>query len=170
MKYLYPIVLLLCSINPILSQELELCRQVIGVTGSSAISSGQNFAYTIGEPVIGTVSSQDYILTQGFHQPELCIVLDVTTFELEDTWSLKLFPNPTSDQIQLTWEGQGIVPLHHYVIYNAQGQQVIISSKEIDTNTSSINCQQLAAGSYYLQVFLSEKNQKISLPFIVSYQ
>ena len=48
--------------NPVISQS------VIGSSGSYVISSNLNIAFTVGEPMISTVSSSSYILTQGFHQ------------------------------------------------------------------------------------------------------
>lgn len=47
-----------------------LSRQVIGCFGASIdLNQTKSFAYTGGEAVIGTATSESYVLTQGFHQP-----------------------------------------------------------------------------------------------------
>ena len=55
--------------------QVSMCNQVIGTTGFSAIEQNKYWAYTVGEVAIFTLSNtQDVsVLTQGFHQPDLCL-------------------------------------------------------------------------------------------------
>jgi len=53
-----------------------LGRHVVGCFGAgSQLNQKTSVAYTGGEAVVGTVASQSYVLTQGFHQPKPASVL-----------------------------------------------------------------------------------------------
>lgn len=50
--------------------QVELTRQVMGAGGASAMAGATViWQYTLGEPVVATLSQGPYDLTQGFHQP-----------------------------------------------------------------------------------------------------
>ncbi|MCA1750333.1 MAG: gliding motility-associated C-terminal domain-containing protein [Flavobacteriales bacterium] len=60
-----------------------LSRQVIGCFGAgSDLNQSRAVAFTGGEAIIGTVASESYVLTQGFHQPRsasMTLFFEITT-------------------------------------------------------------------------------------------
>ncbi len=169
MKYLIALLLTGCFLTSY-TQNLELCRQVIGSIGGSGVVQGHNLAYTVGEPVISKIEDQGLILTQGFHQPELCLLVEVNNYEYNQQWDLQLFPNPTSTSLQLNWEGNTTVPAYQFQIFNSVGQQVQAASKLVREKQSIIDCSQLTSGKYYLSVTIPSEQQAITMPFIVAKQ
>jgi len=70
-------------------------QEVVSSAGETQTIPGIEISWTIGEPVIETVSSGSSVLTQGFHQTKLT----VTTIDelLFSDLELKVYPNPTSE-------------------------------------------------------------------------
>lgn len=78
----------------LLSAQVSIERQVIGVTGGFSDTPTLKISDTVGETAVSTVISGTVILTQGFQQPG-----ENEITELEETIELsyKMYPNPTSD-------------------------------------------------------------------------
>ncbi|QQS30802.1 MAG: hypothetical protein IPM47_07715 [Sphingobacteriales bacterium] len=56
-------------------QAQSLSHQVMASGGTSTSNGGYSIAYTIGESVTTTISAGNNILTQGFHQPDLEMIV-----------------------------------------------------------------------------------------------
>lgn len=78
----------------LLSAQVSIERQVIGVTGGFADTPTLKISDTVGETAVSTVISGTVILTQGFQQPGENEITDV---EKAIELSYKMYPNPTSD-------------------------------------------------------------------------
>jgi hypothetical protein len=74
-------------------QSYGLCMQVIGSTGGSGAQGNYEVSWTVGEMVVTTVSGTDYTLTQGFHQPDVCLPVSTWNLDLE-ALAIEAFPNP----------------------------------------------------------------------------
>jgi gliding motility-associated-like protein len=68
MKQITYISILLLLINSSSFAQVTLGRQVIGTTGSFATGTNITVSSTVGEAVVQTLSSPNFILTQGFQQ------------------------------------------------------------------------------------------------------
>ncbi|MCG3166823.1 MAG: hypothetical protein POELPBGB_02606 [Bacteroidia bacterium] len=77
----------------------SISPQVIASAGTHYTGSNAQLSWTIGEPVITTVSNGSNIITQGFHQT----LLNVTSVEEESIAGVNVtvFPNPTSDLLNI---------------------------------------------------------------------
>ena len=53
-----------------LLQAQSISRQLVATAGGVATGSTGSISFSIGEPVIGTVTGGGFTLTQGFQQPE----------------------------------------------------------------------------------------------------
>ena len=118
--------------------------------GYSMVSVKSDF--TLGEIAIETIFSENFMLTQGFHQASLGIIsLN------EDVYSkISLYPNPTVDIINL--ELRGVEGLYAQVnILDLSGK--IIYSELVATNNEKhqINTSILKIGSYILEVIGEEQ-------------
>lgn len=119
--------LLLCFISsfaaPLAAQDYENCAQVIGTTGKFAKRGGKTFFYTVGEPVILTLKSARYALTQGFHQPDLCISVATNDLDIA-AWQIEVFPNPVSDMLSIRYDAQQGEGLE-FSVFNLFGQLIV---------------------------------------------
>lgn len=82
MRFLTHILLFLPSLS---FAQITLDRQVIGATGGGSIQPNFSIDYTVGEPVVTTVTN-GFTLTQGFHQPARLIPI---TLPLSATFTLR---------------------------------------------------------------------------------
>ena len=86
-KYSITLFLIFICICALYSQE------VISTAGETKSNSGYEVSWTIGEPVIQTLTSENYKVTQGFHQSKLIITaIDEIIYEENN---ITVFPNPT---------------------------------------------------------------------------
>ncbi len=77
----------------------SISPQVIASAGTHYSAGNAQLSWTIGEPVITTVSNGSNIITQGFHQTLL-----TTTAVEEQTVAgvnVSVFPNPTADVLNI---------------------------------------------------------------------
>ena len=58
-------VLIIC----VITTTISIAQEVISTTGEHYENSNGSISWTIGEPVIETLGSNNNYLTQGFHQP-----------------------------------------------------------------------------------------------------
>ncbi len=77
----------------------SISPQVIASAGTHYVGSNAQLSWTIGEPVITTVSNGNNIITQGFHQT----LLNVTSVEEQSVAGINVtvFPNPTSEILNI---------------------------------------------------------------------
>jgi hypothetical protein len=89
----------LILISQMLSGQ-NLSSSVIALAGGYAKSpGGVTLSWTVGEPVVDPIRSENILLTQGFQQPSLKVA---TGFE-DHTFGFKLqvFPNPVSHRLRM---------------------------------------------------------------------
>jgi len=77
----------------------SISPQVIASAGTHYTGSNAQLSWTIGEPVITTVSNGSNIITQGFHQT-LLTVISVEEQTVAGV-NVNVFPNPTSDMVNI---------------------------------------------------------------------
>ena len=65
--------------------------------------------------------------------------------------SLKLYPNPTSDVLNI--QGEGMVSVE---VYNTVGQRVM--TQEVNGNATQINTEGLNNGMYFLRILANDGN------------
>jgi len=88
-------------------------------------------------------------VTQGFHQTNLN---SVSTFDGRPDISMKLYPNPTHDQVILDYSKN--VKLH-YVLYDTKGS--LVTESDLNSGTNLISLSNRSAGHYFLNVFMGDE-------------
>ena len=130
------------------------------VTGCSASLQGYSMVslksdFTLGEIAIETISSEDFMLTQGFHQPSLGII-SIT----ENPHSrISIYPNPTTDFLNL----ELIEFNDEYVLVNIldlSGKKIYAELVATNAGKHQINTTFLNLGSYLLEI-VGEKQKDI---------
>lgn len=130
----------------LISACLTFAQEVVSTAGESKTNSGHEVSWTIGEPVINTLSTGNVILTQGFHQTKLTITAINEIADLKN--QISVFPNPTHQFAVITF--YEIPEKNTYKIYDLSGK--IIESKKIKSTETKIDLTQFAQGTYLLTI------------------
>lgn len=125
-------------------------QSVISTQGNSYTNASNTIDYTIGEVVTATTSNGTNDLTQGFHQTSLVIT---NLEDLDVNFSANVFPNPTSEFVNVTidkFEGLTLA------IYDAAGK--LVKQTKLDQAQTSVRVSEFAEGTYLLT--LTHQNDK----------
>lgn len=118
---------------------------------------------------MGQINNEEYFFDLPYSKYDMCTKSEYYLLDSLNSWELfgdlkftyndlqtnitehrtiqfAIFPNPTSDYIQLTWEGSNKA---NVTIYNAFGQ--VVKSETINKN-SKVDVSDLQAGLYYVQL------------------
>lgn len=127
------------------AQNIE--RQVLAGGGKEMSAVNGSIEFTLGETVIQTMnnSSNNTVLTNGFHQP----VISVTKLNQEDDlFGLTVFPNPTSATIHIQFNA--IQTNLGIELCDMSGR--VLQSNTLTHQTFDINLSAYAEGVYYLKI------------------
>jgi len=148
-----PITILLLASGTCLGQSTS--PQVLSTAGGEGTSGTSRMSWTIGEPVIETVTAGGHTLTQGFQQPWVDIVTDVT-MGTETGSGIIVFPNPTRHIVHVVYDE---APLRdRYELRNALGQ--LLMQDRVQGSTTDLDMTKLSSGSYYLRLLDDQNSTK----------
>ena len=136
-----------------IAHSQSISRSVIASTGGNINSQNGSLSWTMGEMVTTTIISNDWILTQGFHQSNLSISSGINS-GLSDL-QLSLYPNPARDFINVSVNYRKNKK-YKYELIDASGR--ILLNKEEYSNLFKISLQRFSPSLYYLR-FLDEKGK-----------
>lgn len=122
-------------------------QQVIATSGGNEQNSDISIEWTLGEPVIATLSTGTAVLTQGFHQPDL----EVTVIKSLDglPYTVEAYPNPT-DELLLIQLKNAEARDFQYLLYDMTGK--VLEQKKLESDVTAINMQNHPAGIYVLKI------------------
>lgn len=118
--------------------------------GGGCISNSQVYAsWTIGEPVTGTIQNNSYCFTQGFQQSRIFLVS--VNENLPDKCSIKAYPVPASNLINLDWklDTQNEIIIE---IFDNAGKSVLRKKASASLSPYQLDISDLSAGSYILKI------------------
>jgi len=96
-------------------------NQLLSSAGNFDSNGEIQLSWSLGEPIISTFSTNELILTQGFHQTRLNLTSTITPEFLAD---ITIFPNPTRNYIYVDFGKNNNLPSNFY-IYNLNGKLVM---------------------------------------------
>ncbi len=142
--FYFTVFILLCGEN-------IFAQTVISANGGTATADGTQVSWTIGEPVIATVSDANNTLTQGFQQSKLTVtaINDIQVAGVE----IKVYPNPTSDFVTVHFSK--VMEKPTYLLFDLSGR--LIEQKNIETTDVKIDMTNFAGGSYILKLNSGQK-------------
>lgn len=128
----------------------SLSNEVIGSSGNHFTSAGYALSWTLGEPVTETFTGPNYILTQGFHQPEINLSgIPDQPYEGE----LSAYPVPTEGIVNINFHN---LPRGEYrlALYDLQGRELSNSIIMIGTDQylHTMDISHLAGATYLVSV------------------
>jgi hypothetical protein len=128
-------------------------QQVIATAGGNAANGSIAIEWTLGEPVITTLSGANAILTQGFHQTDVFITFIKGSDELP--CKIEIYPNPTGDHVMLTVENAAKKDFQ-YLLYDLSGK--LLEQKLLVNKVTFIGMADFPAGIYLLKIMQPAKS------------
>ncbi len=133
-------------------QAQTISKQVIGASGQTLTNANLKLAYSIGEPVVGLMSSGSNQLGNGYYP-----ALDLETLSNQDNslnLQLKVFPNPTTQYLHVTHPNMTSFKIQ---IADITGKQMYGGSikKEVPLDISSYT-----QGTYLITIENTTTNKK----------
>lgn len=146
------IILLLLSHSGLKAQE------VLTTSGGEAVGSGGTVSYTIGQTLYTTHTSSDGTIAYGVQQPyEISVVSGIEEAK-NITLSMVAYPNPTHDQLILSYEGYQGENLTYY-IYDLSGK--LLETGKLTSNKTTIQMGSNPPALYLLRIYNKQVEAKV---------
>ncbi len=139
-------------------QELMVTPQVIAATGNHVTVNSTELSWVAGEPIITTLETGNYILTQGFLQSE-----DVFFNANRPSDQLRIVITPNGDKLNdaLVFESLRNYPENEIKIFNRWGSIVFEADPYLnDWSGQSPNGNLLPEGTYFFILKLEPRANK----------
>jgi hypothetical protein len=142
-----------------LGTGIAKAQQVVSTAGNHSETGTVQLSWTIGEPVISTLSNGSNILTQGMHQSKLLIDA-IEEIELSGL-VISAFPNPTNEFVNLQvhqlltdqpWKE------FSFVLYDMNGK--VLMQKQIVSTETVIQMNNYVSSTYFLKVLVNNHEVK----------
>lgn len=78
-----------------------MAQEVIATQGSTYSNADGSIEFTLGEIITNTITTNDYIVTQGFNQSYIDVIPQDVTGIGNNSVTIDVFPNPTSDHLTI---------------------------------------------------------------------
>ena len=142
----------------VLSQSNVLVRSTTGASGASKEITNGDQTYiieqSIGQPsVIGTIYNGNYILRQGFIQPD--ILAKIVDKSVPLNLQMRVYPNPFAQQITLDFN-EVVKDKVDVEIFNILGSQVFKSSYQSNQQIT-VKLDKLSSGEYFFKAIANHK-------------
>ena len=125
-------------------------------SGGEAAGTGGTVSYSIGQAAYITNTGVNGSVAEGVQQPyEISVVTGVEQTNIH--LSAFIYPNPVIDKLVLNMKDNSFSGLI-YQLFDANGKLILM--KEITETETSIQTQQLSAGTYFLKIMRSDKEIK----------
>ena len=157
MKNTIAALLMVLTVLPMEAQSIDL-QSISSSGGQLTSTSGIALSSTIGEIATERLEESNLRLTQGFYQ---LFKIISNSNEVEGTYEIIVYPNPTFDKLTLRTEGADNELMVH--IYNSSGQRVIFS--KFIKKTLTIPFSDYPAGQYYAIIMDEEGKVVDQIPF-----
>lgn len=158
--YLFTLVTLLILLLSLkgFSQNTNIMN-TINTSGNDISGNTGSVAYSIGQVFFSYIDGNTYQIAEGIQQGNLennsnNEDTDIPEDDLYNTNAL-IYPNPTTNFVNLITEGFNFNSPNSYQLYNYQGK--LIKQSLIQNQNSIIDLSNLSSSIYILQVFAEEK-------------
>ena len=134
----------------------SLSPTLISSAGAYVEGGDISLSYSVGEIAVTTLTTDNLVLTQGFHQPQLTGTGMPDKVELD--WKVNAFPNPVQDRLNISIRLGKPVELNLAII-DLTGKKILIKKLgRIPTNFDhSIDFSGFANGIYFLKIQTTDK-------------
>ena len=147
------LLLLLCSFCSHTLQAQSLDRQVIGAAGAYQTASWGSLSSTSGEPVINTLTTSSFVLTQGFQQPSQS---DLSVYGVPSgNLTVKAFPVPAADLINVVINTGNGGKHYSVTLFDVPGRQLKLPCLELSSSMEmrfTFDLRSIANGTYLMLI------------------
>jgi len=133
------------------SAALHAQQQVIATSGNAVQSTSGSISWTIGEPVVATLTKSNKVLNQGFQQSSLNLKAANPDLELE----INIWPNPTSNWVTLSVENPEQML---YQLFDLNGK--LLQSNTLSDKSTDIDFSGFTSGTYQVKLVQGKKELK----------
>jgi len=145
-KYL----IITCAIFFILNAKSQsISPQVIASGGDYYVGTNASLSWTIGELITETVSNTNFILTQGFQQPNY----NINAIEepgINPLGEINIYPNPVADELNVSFKDMNQKNVM-IILFDMNGKILYSDIAENTTSVKQINMSQIAKGNYVIR-------------------
>ena len=134
-----------------------LAQESVNASGGNLTGSGGSTSFSLGQVAYSAYSNAAGSAAEGVQHAYEIYVVGVN--ELTEDMSLRVFPNPTSDNLSLEIENYN-KEKYLYQLYDMQGKLLV--SNQIVSNQTLIQTNNLQSSTYFLHI-LNQQNQPIQL-------
>ncbi|MBU6204360.1 MAG: T9SS type A sorting domain-containing protein [Bacteroidetes bacterium] len=131
----------------------SLTPTVVSSTGNFKVTGGYSLSSTVGEPITTTVTSANYILTQGFQQQSL---KGVSVQEIQtENLNINVFPNPAAEEVHVLILSPRASNTQ-VKMFDIIGREIIVPTTIINEGTQkqfTLNLNSLSASMYFISVY-----------------
>jgi hypothetical protein len=134
-------------------------QQVVSTAGNHSENGTVQLSWTVGEPVIFTLSNGSNILTQGMHQSKLTVTA-IKEIELSGL-EISAFPNPANEYVNLkvshlsSDQPGEMWKEFSFELYDMNGK--VLMQKQIISTETVIKMDSYAPATYFLKVTKDKK-------------
>jgi hypothetical protein len=150
-KLISPVLITLCFLSSISVGAQQTNQHLISSAGNSYEANGLQMDFSIGQLINTTASTNNIIVTQGFHQSfaEIVEALEVAN----EVINISTYPNPARHF--LTIQSESEIPIF-YTLFDLNGAKM--ASGEFKTSIT-LDVHHLAKGAY--QLFLTNNAEQL---------
>lgn len=147
-----------CLSGSLSAQLVTIDLQLVGSAGSTYYIENTCITSSVGESVVNTLERTDQpSFTQGFQQTFIRDrVVSVSSYQSISDWSISLYPNPTTDLVQLQIESKRELEFQVEVL-DYLGRKIFSKEVQAFSTPLELDCRSLASGTYWVRV--QSKNQ-----------
>jgi len=157
--------LLAFSLSYVKSHGQSISRSVISPLGKEFSSANVSGSYTVGETVVYTFLSEEFIVSQGYQQSELSDIISGIKNLIDISADINAYPNPVKSilHIQVNTVNQMDYSIN---LFDINGKKVFRAQIEGSNQVLDMDLSGLMAGSYLLNL-LSNDNRSYGFLHIV---
>ena len=142
----------------VISQSNQVIRSTTSASGATDIVVQADKIYiiqqSVGQPsVIGTHDNENYILRQGFIQPNVLAKIKEKDVPLD--LRLNIYPNPFNEQISLAFKEE-VKSEINVVVFDILGRQVFAKNYQPGQHVN-VRLDKLSSGEYILKAVANQK-------------
>lgn len=141
------------SILSIICLQVLYSQETVGSAGKDLSNSQTKLNFTIGEPIINTLSNDKETVLIGYQQP--IIKVEPISIKEGQDWNISIFPNPSTNYINIEWKNETITEMY-YSLLDINGKIVLQGN---DANNIQLNVTDISSGNYFLHLKTKRQSQ-----------
>ena len=135
-------------------QSQNINQEVIATQGNYDVGNSMTLEWTLGESFVETLNDKSIIYTQGFHQPLLKSLTNITD---ESFISSLVYPNPTKNSLQIILSNYDD-DIFYIKMSDIHGRLIEEQTSHLKTSSLKVDVSNLPSGIYLLQILADDGN------------